>query len=46
MNQIISFTYENTNIHTITTEDDTPLFCTNDVASILGYKDTINTLSA
>ena len=38
MNQILSFTYEaNTNIRTITTEDGTPLFCANDVATTLGY---------
>ena len=37
MNQIIPFTYENTNIRTITTEDNTPLFCANDVATTLGY---------
>ena len=40
MNQILSFTYEaNTNIRTITTEDGTPLFCANDVATTLGYSD-------
>lgn len=39
MNQIITFTYEaNTNIHT-TTEDGTPFFCANDVATTLGYSD-------
>lgn len=39
MNQILSFTYEaNTNIHT-TTEDGTPFFCANDVATTLGYTD-------
>lgn len=39
MNQILSFTYEdNTNIHT-TTEDGTPFFCANDVATTLGYSD-------
>lgn len=37
MNQIVAFTYENTNIRTTTTEDGTPLFCGNDVAAILGY---------
>lgn len=39
MNQIITFTYENTNVRTITTEDNTPLFCANDVAITLGYND-------
>ena len=35
MNQILSFTYEaNT-----TTEDGTPFFCANDVATTLGYSD-------
>lgn len=43
MNDITIFTYENTNIRTVT-EDDTPLFCGKDVASILGYKDTTNAL--
>lgn len=39
MNQILSFTYEtNTNIHTIS-EDGTPFFCANDVATTLGYSD-------
>lgn len=37
MNDIINFTYENTNIRTITTEDGTPLFCGKDVAVALGY---------
>lgn len=37
MNQIIPFTYEGTNIRTVTTEDGTPLFCGNDVAAALGY---------
>lgn len=45
MNQTITnFTYEGTNIRTITTEDGTPLFCGKDVASILGYKDATNAL--
>ena len=44
MNDITIFTYENTNIRTITPEDGTPLFCGKDVASILGYKDTTNAL--
>lgn len=44
MNDITIFTYENTNIRAITTEDGTPLFCGKDVASILGYKDTTNAL--
>lgn len=39
MNQIVAFTYENTNVRTITTEDGTPLFCANDVAITLGYND-------
>ena len=39
MNDIIPFTYENTNIRTITTEDGTPLFCGKDVAITLGYND-------
>ncbi len=38
MNQIINFTYENTNIRT-TTEEGTPFFCANDVATTLGYSD-------
>ena len=38
MNQIVAFTYENTNIRT-TTEDGTPFFCANDVATTLGYND-------
>ena len=33
MNQILSFTYDTTNIRTITTEDGTPLFCASDVAT-------------
>ena len=36
MNDITIFTYDNTNIRTVTTEDGTPLFCGKDVASILG----------
>ena len=40
MNQIVAFTYENTNIRTITTEDGTPLFCGKDVATTLGYTNT------
>lgn len=40
MNQTITiFTYEGTNIRTITTEDGTPLFCANDAAITLGYND-------
>jgi prophage antirepressor-like protein len=41
MNQTITiFTYEaTTNIRTTTTEDSEPLFCANDVATILGYND-------
>ena len=34
---ITIFTYEGTNIRTITTEDGTPLFCAKDVAITLGY---------
>lgn len=45
MNQIINFTYENTNIRTVMTEDGTPLFCANDVATTLGYKDTKDALA-
>ena len=37
MNTITIFTYQNTNVRTVTTEDGTPLFCGKDVASILGY---------
>lgn len=44
MNDIINFTYEATNIRTVTTEDGTPLFCGKDVATVLGYKDTTNAL--
>ena len=40
MNDITIFTYDNTNIRTITTEDGTPLFCGKDIASILGYTNT------
>ena len=36
---ITIFTYENTNIRTITTEDGTPLFCGKDIATTLGYND-------
>ena len=39
MNTITFLTYENTNIRTVTTEDDTPLFCGKDVATTLGYND-------
>ena len=39
MNQTITFTYENTNVRTTTTEDGEPLFCANDVATTLGYND-------
>lgn len=38
MNQIINFTYEATNIRTITNEDGTPWFIASDVATILGYR--------
>ena len=44
MNDITIFTYENTNIHTVTTEDGTPFFCGKDIATTLGYKDTTNAL--
>ena len=44
MNDITLFTYENTNIHTVTTEGGTPLFCGKDAASILGYTNTTDTL--
>ena len=44
MNDITIFTYDNTNIRTVTTEDGTPLFCGKDIASILGYKDATNAL--
>ena len=37
MNDITIFTYEDTNIRTVTTEDGTPLFCGKDVATVLGY---------
>lgn len=37
MNDIITFAYQNSSIRTTTTEDNTPLFCGKDVASILGY---------
>lgn len=40
MNDITIFTYENTNIRTITAEDGTPLFCGKDVAITLGYTNT------
>lgn len=39
MNQITNFTYEGTNVRTVTTEDGTPLFCGKDVATVLGYND-------
>ena len=44
MNDITIFTYENTNIRTITAEDGTPLFCGKDIASILGYTNTTDAL--
>ena len=44
MNQIIPFTYEGNSVRTLTTEDNTILFCGKDVATILGYKDTTNAL--
>ena len=37
MNQMTPFTYDNTLIRTLTTEDGTPLFCAKDVATVLGY---------
>ena len=39
MNNIITFAYNNTNVRTVTAEDNTPLFCANDVAMILEYSD-------
>jgi len=45
MNQTITFTYKNTNIRTITTEDGTPLFCGKDVAITLGYENTNDALA-
>lgn len=42
MNDITIFTYENTNIRTVTAEDGTPLFVASDVAKILGYRDAHN----
>ena len=39
MNDITIFTYEDTNIRTLMTEDDTPLFCGKDIAAALGYTD-------
>lgn len=39
MNNIITFAYNNTNVRTVTAEDNTPLFCANDVAKILEYSD-------
>lgn len=46
MNQIITiFTYENTNIRTVTTEDGTPFFCGKDVAITLGYENTNDALA-
>ena len=40
MNDITIFTYEGaTNVRTATTQDGDPLFCANDVATILGYND-------
>ena len=39
MNQITIFTYENTSIRAITTEDGAPLFCGKDIATTLGYID-------
>lgn len=44
MNDIIAFTYQNTNIRTITTQDGTPLFCGKDVATVLGYTNTSKAL--
>ena len=39
MNNIVTFAYNNTNVRTVTAEDNTPLFCANDVAMILEYSD-------
>lgn len=44
MNDIIAFTYENTNIRT-TIKDGEPLFCAKDVAITLEYMDTKDALS-
>lgn len=44
MNDITIFTYDNTNVRTVTTEDGTPLFCGKDIASILGYANTTDAL--
>ena len=45
MNQLINFTYENTNIRTVTTEDGTPLFVLKDVCNALGITNTRNVSS-
>lgn len=46
MNQTITiFTYEDSNIRTITTEDGTHFFCANDIATTLGYIDLKDALS-
>lgn len=45
MNDIAIFTYENTNIRTIATEDGKPLFCGKDVATTLGYTNTSKALN-
>lgn len=42
MNDITIFTYENTNVRTITTEDGEPLFVASDIAKVLGYRDAYN----
>lgn len=42
MNNIINFTYDNTDIRTITTEDGEPFFVASDIAKILGYRDAYN----
>ena len=38
MNEVIPFTYEDTNVRTVATEDGTPWFVASDVAKILGYR--------
>ena len=38
MNEVIPFTYENTSVRAVATEDGTPWFVASDVAKILGYR--------
>ena len=42
MNQIIPFTYDNTNIRVMTDEQGDPWFVASDIAKILGYRDAYN----